>query len=56
VLREHVAAGQRDASLPRHAFDERAGDDFLNRARRALQLDAVIAFQQGEHFLARRVE
>ena len=37
-------------------FDERARDDFLNRARRAFQLDAVIALEQREHFLARRVE
>ena len=56
VLGEHVAAGQRDVALPRHSLDERARHDLFDRARRALQLDAVIALEQRQHFLARRVE
>jgi hypothetical protein len=56
VLSEHVAAGKRDAPLPRQTFDERARDNFLDRARGALQLDSVIALEQRQHFLARRAE
>jgi hypothetical protein len=56
MLGEHVAARQRDATLSRDALDERARDDLFDRTRRALQLDAVIALQQREHFLARRIE
>jgi hypothetical protein len=37
VLGEHVAARQRDASLPRQPLDERARNDFLDCARGALQ-------------------
>src|SRR5262249_5824064 len=51
-LREHVAAWQRDATLPRNALDKRPRDDLFDGARRALQLDAVIAFEQRQHFLA----
>ena len=36
--------------------DELPRDDFLDRARCALHLDAVIAFQQRDDFLARGVE
>jgi hypothetical protein len=56
VLGEHVAAGKRDAALSGQAFDERARDDFLDRARGALQLDSVIALEQSQDFLARRAE
>ena len=56
VLREHVTAGQRDVALPRHPLDERARDDLFDRARRALQLNAVIALEQREHFLAGGLE
>jgi hypothetical protein len=56
MLREHVAAGQRDAALAGDTLDERSRHHFFDRARRALQFDAVIALQQREHFLARRVE
>jgi len=49
---EHVTARQRDAALPRNALDKRSGDDLFDGARRALQLDAVIAFEQRQHFLA----
>jgi hypothetical protein len=56
MLREHVAARQRDVALPGHPLDKRARDDFFDGARRALQLDAVIALQQRQHFLARCVE
>ena len=55
VVGEHVAAGQRDAALARQPLDELAGDDLLDRARRALHLDPVIALQQRDHFLAGRV-
>src|SRR5262249_42880062 len=40
----------------RHALDELTRDDLLERTRRALQLNAVIALQQREHFLARRLQ
>jgi hypothetical protein len=52
VLGEHVATWKRDASLSREPLDERAGDNFLDRARGALQLDSVIALEQRQHFLA----
>ncbi len=55
-LGEHVAARQRDAALAREPLDELARHDLFNRAGRALQLDAVRALQQREHFLAARVE
>jgi hypothetical protein len=50
---EHVAARKRDVTLPGNTFDERTCDHFLDGARRALQLDAVIALEQREDFLAR---
>ena len=56
VLGEHVATGQRDVALPGHTFDERARHDLFNRARRALELDPVIALEERNHFLARGVE
>ncbi|MGE5151078.1 MAG: hypothetical protein ACM3II_13225, partial [Rhodospirillaceae bacterium] len=56
MLREHVAAGQGDATLTRDAFDERTRHDLFDRARGALQLDAVVPLQQRKDFLARRVE
>jgi hypothetical protein len=56
VLSEHIAARQRDVALTGDTLDERARDDFFDRARRAFQLDAVVALQQREYFLARRVE
>jgi hypothetical protein len=56
VLGEHVAAWKRDAALASHTLDERARDNFFDRARRAFQLDAVIALEEREHFLARGVE
>lgn len=56
VLGEHVAARKRDVPLSREPFDERACDNFLDCARGALQLDSVIALEEGQHFLARRAE
>jgi hypothetical protein len=53
---EHVAAREGDAALSRQALDELSRDDLFNRAGRALQLDAVRAFQQRKYFLAARVE
>ena len=53
---EQRPARQGETAFARHALDELAGDDFLNGARRALHLDAVIALQQRHHVLARRVE
>ena len=55
-LREDVALRQLDAALPREPIDELARDDLLERARRALQLDAVILLEQLQHFLAGRVQ
>ena len=56
VLGEHVAAGQRDVALPGHTLDERARHDLFDRARRALELDAVLLLQESQHFLARGIE
>jgi hypothetical protein len=56
MLGEPVAGGQRDIPLASDALDERTGHHFFDRARGALQLDAVISLQQCQHFLARRVE
>jgi hypothetical protein len=42
--------------LPRQPLHELPGDDFLNRARGALYLDAVIALEQRGHFLTGRTE
>src|SRR4029077_7227702 len=53
---EHVARRQRDVGLSRDALDELARDDFLDRARGALDLDAVVALEQRGHFLARGAE
>ena len=61
-LRRRGRVGERrvrrhaDAALARQALDELPRDDLFDRARRALHLDAVIALQQRDHFLARRVE
>ena len=55
-LGEHVAARQRDAALAREAFHELATHHLFDGARRALQFDAMIALEQRQHFLARRVE
>jgi hypothetical protein len=51
-----VATRQRDATLLREPIHELPRDDFFDRARRALDLDAVIALEQRRHFLARRTE
>jgi len=51
-----IAAGQDDIALTRHPVDELACHDFLDRARRALDLNPVIAFEQRRDFLARRSE
>ncbi len=56
ALGEHVAARQRDAAFAGQALHELPRDHFLERTRRALQLDPVRALQQREHFLAARVE
>jgi hypothetical protein len=53
---EHVAAGQCDVALASEALDELPRDDLFDSARCALQLDAVRALQQRQHFLAARVE
>src|SRR5439155_15968465 len=53
---EDVAARQLDVALLRQPLDELPRDDFLDRARGALHLDAVIALEQRGHFLARRPE
>jgi hypothetical protein len=53
---EHVAAGQRNSPLSCQAFNELPPHDFFDGARRALQLDAVIALEQRHHFLAGRAQ
>ena len=53
---EYVAPWQHDVALPREALDELTPHDLLDRARRALHLDTVIALEQRRHFLARRPE
>ncbi len=53
---ERRARRHGDVPLARQPFDELAGDDLLDRARRALHIDPVIALEQRHHFLARRVE
>ena len=56
LLREHVALRQRDALLLGEAIDELARDDLFERARRALELDAVVLLQQRQHVVAGDVE
>ena len=53
---ERRVRGHFDAPLPCQTVDELPRDDFLDGARRALHLDAVVALQQRDHFLARGVE
>lgn len=53
---KHVAAWQRDATLARETLHELARHHLLEGARCAPQVDAVRALQQGEHFLAARIE
>ena len=52
-LREDVAARQRNVALTRETLDELARDDFLDGARGALHLDAVVALEQRRDLLAR---
>jgi hypothetical protein len=56
ALRKDVAAWQRDIALPGEALDKLPRHDFFDRARGALDLDAVISLEQRGHFLARRAE
>ena len=51
-LREDVALGQLDVALLGLALDELPRHDLLERARRALQLDAVVLLEQVQHLLA----
>jgi len=53
---EDVALWQRDPPRACQARHELVGDDLLDRARRALELDAVIALEQRDDFLARGAE
>jgi hypothetical protein len=55
-LGKDVASRQRDAPLLREPIHELPRDDLFDRARRALDLDAVIALEQRRHFLAGRAE
>jgi hypothetical protein len=52
-IREQVAAPQRHASLSRQSLCKLAGNDLLDRARRTLHFDTMIAFEQIKDFLAR---
>jgi hypothetical protein len=53
---EDVAARQLDIPLLGETLDELPRDNFLDGARGALHLDAVIALQQRGHFLTGRSE
>jgi hypothetical protein len=53
---EDVAARERDVALTRQTLDELPRYDLFDGARRALDLDTVIALEQLRHFLARRAE
>jgi hypothetical protein len=53
---EHVAAGERDVALTRKPVDELPRDHLLDGARRTLDVNAVIAFEQSGDFLARGAE
>jgi hypothetical protein len=55
-LGKDVASRQRDAPLLREPIYELPCDDLFDRARRALDFDAVIALEQRRHFLARSAE
>jgi hypothetical protein len=55
-LGEHVRRRQRDVALLRQTLDELTGHDFLDRARGAFHLDAVIALEERGHLLARGPE
>jgi hypothetical protein len=55
-LSEDVARRQLDVALLGQTIDELAGDDLFDRAGGALHVDAVIAFEERRHFLARRSE
>jgi hypothetical protein len=53
---ERRARRHTDIPLARKALDKLTRNDFFDRARRALHLDAVVALEQRDDFLARRVE
>jgi hypothetical protein len=55
-LSKDVAGRKGDIPLPRQAIDKLPRHDLLDRARRALHLDAVIALQEGNDLLTRGVE
>ncbi len=55
-LGENIAVWQRDVALSGEPLDELTRDDFFDRARSALHLDAMVALQERSHFLARRAE
>jgi hypothetical protein len=55
-LGEDVPARHDDVPLTRETIDELPRDDFFDRARCALDVDAVVAFEQSGHFLARRAQ
>ena len=56
VSAKMFAARQLDVALFRESIDELARHHFLDRARGALDLDAVIALEKRRHFLARGAE
>ena len=56
LLREDVALRQRDVALLGEPIHELARDDLFERARRALELDAVGLLEQGQHLLGGGVE
>ena len=55
-LGKDVAGRQRDIALAGEPINELPRDDLFDCARRALDVDPVVALQQRGHFLARRPE
>ena len=53
---EQRAGRQRDVALARVALDELPRDDLLDRARRALHVDARLLLEQGHRVLARQAQ
>jgi hypothetical protein len=53
---KHVAAGEGNVPLAGKSLDELPRNNLFDRARSALQFDAMVALQQSQHFLARRAQ
>ena len=55
-FRKDVARRQRNLALPREPIDKLPRNDLFDRARRALDLDAMVTLEQSRDFLARGVQ